>query len=147
MKIFDRFFRQTKRDAQWPDISSLREQTASDIEMFTAIRGRGALLKPGTVVVMSHHYQTFVTKDISRIADREGILAVVYIKDVESYEQLRRFQTDDLRGTAGAVVLNSLAGQVAKELLRQAAETGHRPVKLRNAEQTEKINWRRRSNP
>jgi hypothetical protein len=73
---------------------------------------------------MSHHYQTFVTKDISRIADREGILAVVYIKDVESYEQLRRFQTDDLRGTAGAVVLNSLAGQVAKELLRQAAQVG-----------------------
>jgi nitrogen-specific signal transduction histidine kinase len=124
MKIFDRFFRQTKRDAQRPDISSLREQTASDIEMFTAIRGRGSLLKPGTAVVMSHHYQTFVTKDISRIADREGILAVVYIKDVESYEQLRRFQTDDLRGTAGAVVLNSLAGQVAKELLRQAAQVG-----------------------
>ncbi|HEU4344480.1 MAG TPA: hypothetical protein VFU31_23235 [Candidatus Binatia bacterium] len=94
--------------------------------MFTSVRGRGSLLKPGTAIVMSNRYETFLTKDLSRIADRKGIVAVVYIRDLEAYEQLRRFQTDDLRGTAGAVVVNNLAGQVARELLRQAAEAGHR---------------------
>jgi hypothetical protein len=128
MKIRDRFLRPKKPDAKRPDISSLQAQTASDIRMFTSVRGRGSLLKPGTAIVRSNRYETFLTKDVSRLADRKGIVAVVYIKDLESYEQLKRFQTDDLRGTAGAVVVNNLAGQVARELLKQAAAAGHRPL-------------------
>jgi hypothetical protein len=62
-----------------------------------------------------------VTHDVARIENPENILAVVDLKDMESYDRLREIEVTPspnktvLRQTA----LNQLADQVTKELIRR----------------------------
>ncbi len=72
---------------------------------------------------MRKGFETFVTQDVGRSENPESILAVVHLKDMESYDQLREIEVTqsphrtDLTQTA----LNQLADQVTRELIQRVA--------------------------
>ena len=123
MKITDRFFRGREKEVPKPHDSALRIQVASAIHTFLTIRGLRALLQPGTATVMRKGYETFVTKDGDKIENRESVMAVVYLKDVESYNQFKEIQ----------IALGHLADQVATSLTKQISGGAKEPRKLRLA--------------
>jgi hypothetical protein len=130
MEILSRFLRWRERQLLAPGVSSLGEQVASNIEMFISVRGRHSLLNTQTAIVMRNNFETFVTADVLKTENRESVAAVVYLKDMECYEQVKTIQADELlRGsTLGPMVLNHLAVQAARDLLKQASEAGHQAV-------------------
>jgi hypothetical protein len=67
------------------DYSSIKAQVLSVINTYVAIRGLYSLLRPEMATVMRKGTETFVTRDAARIENRENILAVVHLKDMESY--------------------------------------------------------------
>jgi hypothetical protein len=67
------------------DYSSIKAQVLLVINTYVAIRGLYSLLRPEMATVMRKGTETFVTRDAARIENRENILAVVHLKDMESY--------------------------------------------------------------
>jgi hypothetical protein len=80
------------RRSQKPDYSSLKERVLSLITTYVAIRGLYSLVKPETATVMRKGFEAFLTHDVSRIENPESIMAVVYLKDMESYDHLREIE-------------------------------------------------------
>jgi hypothetical protein len=130
MEILGRFFRRREKHGPRLDVSSLREQIASNIKMFISIRGRHSLLNPETAIVMRKNFETFVTDDVLKTENRESVAAIIYLKDMDCYEQVKTTQADGLlRGSILApLALNYLAAQMASELLKESSNAGHPPV-------------------
>ena len=66
---------------------SLKLRIASALNVFVSIRGLEALLNSGTAVVMRKGYEMFVIQDGSVIDNRENVLALVHVKDMECYDR------------------------------------------------------------
>jgi hypothetical protein len=130
MEILSRFFRRRERPGVRSDIHSLKEQVASNIKMFISIRGRDSLLNTETAIVMRKNFETFVTDDVLKIENSESVAAIIYLKDMGCYEQVKTTQADGLlRGSILApLALNYLAAQVASELQKKSSNVGHPPV-------------------
>jgi len=101
--------------------SALRIQIASMLNTFYAIRGRSIVSNTQTAVVMRRGFETFVTADLLGIENPQSVVAAVCLRDMQSYEEFRRVQSDNLlRGTAlGEGMLNQLANEVTDALLKQ----------------------------
>ena len=105
-----------------PLISSLRIRIAAVINVFIAIRGLQALLDSDTAIVMRKGYQTFVTKDISKID--QTVLAVVFVKDLECHKRLKTIQTNHLsfHNTLNRTVLDDVADETARRLIKEVGK-------------------------
>ena len=103
---------------------ALREQVFASVQAFLSIRGVRSFVLPETALVMRKNHETFVTQDVDRLENRQNIVAVVYLKDVECHEQFKEIQLDPtLRGSAlGQISLGHLSDQVATEVAKQASE-------------------------
>ena len=112
---------------------ALRMQVASSMQTFLSIRGIRSFMRPETALVMRKGYETFVTSDVDKVENRQNIVALVYLKDVECYEQFKEIQTDPaLRGSAlGQISLGHLADQVATQVAKQASEAAKNSLGLR----------------
>jgi hypothetical protein len=112
---------------------ALRLQVASSMQTFLSIRGIRSFMRPETALVMRKGYETFVTSDVDKVENRQNIVALVYLKDVECYEQFKEIQTDPvLRGSAlGQISLGHLADQVATQVAKQASEAAKNSLGLR----------------
>jgi hypothetical protein len=112
---------------------ALRLQVASSMQTFLSIRGIRFFMRPETALVMRKGYETFVTSDVDKVENRQNIVALVYLKDVECYEQFKEIQTDPvLRGSAlGQISLGHLADQVATQVAKQASEATKNSLGLR----------------
>jgi|SoiMethySBSTD1v2_1073268.scaffolds.fasta_scaffold1337417_1 hypothetical protein len=104
-----------------PDYTSLRSRVFSVITTYVAIRGLYSLLRPEMATAMRKGFETFVTHDVARIENPETILAVVHLKDMESYDQLREIEVSPSpnKTVLSQTALNQLADQLTKELIRR----------------------------
>jgi hypothetical protein len=70
---------------------------------------------------MRKGFETFVTHDVARIENPENMLAVVDLKDMESYDRLREIEVTPSpnKTVLSQTTLNQLADQVTKELIRR----------------------------
>jgi len=104
-----------------PNHSALRIQIAAMLHAFFYIRGRSILCNDQTAVVMRRAYETFVTTDPCEIENPQTVIAVVCLKDIESYQEFKRVHSDNLLGVSvfAGPTLHNLADQVTEELLRQ----------------------------
>jgi hypothetical protein len=112
------------RKGKKPDYTSLKEQILSVITTYVAIRGLYSLMKPETATVMSKGFETFLTHDPVRIENPESIMAVVYLKEMESYDQLREIEVTQSphRTVLSQTALNQLADQVARALIKRVTD-------------------------
>ncbi len=99
--------------------SALRIQIASMLSVFYV--KQSILSNTRTAVVMRRGFETFVTEDLLAIENPQSVVAAVCLRHMQSYEEFRRVQSDDLlRGTARSeLMLNQLANQVTDALLKQ----------------------------
>jgi len=69
---------------------------------------------------MRKGYEISITQNVDGLENRESVLAVVYLKDVESYNGFKKVHSDYSRSDALAQVATvHLADQAAKRLLEQ----------------------------
>ena len=78
------------------------------------------LLRPEMATVMRKGTETFVTRDAARIENRENILAVVHLKDMESYHGLREIDSPQKTVLTG-YSLERGCGSMTRELIKRAA--------------------------
>ena len=102
----------------------LRAKVAFAIRTFVQMRRRAFLENNRAAVVMRQDYAPFVVPDVDRMESREGAIAVVYLKDMDGYQEFKTIQTDTyLRGSPlGQTILDHLAEQVTIRLLKQAEQ-------------------------
>jgi hypothetical protein len=111
LKIFTRNHR--------PDQDFLKSQVVVVIGAYVAIRGLYELLKPETVTVIRRGFEAFVTQDGARIENPESVMAMVHLKDVECYDELREMEVIKATRVLSQKALHRLAEQVASELIKQ----------------------------
>ena len=113
-------------------LSSLKIRIASALNVFVSIRGLEALLNSGTAVMMRKGYETLVIQDGSAIANRETVLALVHVKDMECYDRLLRIRSNHFlhRGTLHRTIFLDLADEMAEQLLKEAgkSDNGNRKI-------------------
>jgi hypothetical protein len=61
-------------------------------------------------------------RDAAKIENPENILAVVHLKDMESYDELREIEVTQSSQKTVLTALKQLADQVTRELIKRAAE-------------------------
>jgi len=124
VQLLRRFFKHSQK----LDVSSLRAQIAWTVSGFVRIRGLDSLLKSEMAIVMRKGDEISITQDMDRLENRESVLAVVYLKDMESYNDFKKVHSDDYaRSDALAQVATvHLADQVAKRLLEQVGLPGRK---------------------
>src|SRR6266478_5233949 len=113
------------RRSKKPDYSYLKERVLSLITTYVANRGLYSVLKPETATVMRKGFEAFLTHDVSRIENPESIMAVVYLKDMESYNHLREIEVthqSPRRNVLSQTALDQLVDQVTRELIKQVAD-------------------------
>ena len=69
---------------------------------------------------MRKGYETFVIQDASETDNRENVLALVHVKDMECYDLPLTIQTNHFlhRGTLDRRISNHLADEMVKQLLK-----------------------------
>ena len=74
--------------------------------------------------MMRKGYETLVIQDGSAIANRETVLALVHVKDMECYDRLLRIRSKHFlhRGTLHRTIFYDLADEMAKQLLKEAGK-------------------------
>jgi hypothetical protein len=97
-----------------PNHPALRTQIAAMLNAFFAIRGRSTLSNDETAVVMRRAFETFVTADSHEIENPRTVIAMVCLRNIESYQEFKRAQCE--------LTLNHLADEVTEELLRQVTK-------------------------
>jgi hypothetical protein len=76
-----------------------------------------------TAVVMRRGFETFVTADLLGIDNPQSVVAAVCLRDMKSYEEFRRLQSDNpLPGTALGELMTNLANEVTDALLKQISK-------------------------
>lgn len=111
LKIF------TRKDR--PDYASLKTQVVTVIGAYVAIRGLYSLLKPETVIVIRKGFEAFVAQDEARIENPESVMTMVYLKEVECYDELREMEVIQATRVLNQKALRRLADQVATELAKR----------------------------
>jgi hypothetical protein len=117
MEIRSKFSRRRKKKDPF-----LRIKVASAIQVFISIHGYDWLKNGSTAVVLRDDYAPFVTRDVEGIENRESVISLVYLKQMDSFQDFKTIQADaHLRASAlGQAVLNQLADQVASQLSKVA---------------------------
>jgi hypothetical protein len=124
MELLRKFFKHSQK----PDGSSLRAQIAWTVSGFVRIRGLDSLLKSETAIVMRKGYEISITQNVDGLENRESVLAVVYLKDIESYNGFKKVHSDDYSRSDALAQMATvhLANQAAKRLLEQVGLPGRK---------------------